>query len=177
MDQQEQAALDFFNEHQRMEKAQASSTTAQSSSRAAFSAEEHPDIVVDKTHITMRDGQVTCNLCPSKLLSLRELRVDFTNIMANGHDLWEEVLFQGWETYFNRLNGPVYENLVKDFWKQADSDTYHVVSHVLGKRIIITEKAISKLLGLNHREGIRINGRENKSKFISTTVNKMIFTD
>src|ERR1044072_1222322 len=142
-----------------------------------FSAEDHPEIVVDNTHITMRDGHVTCNLTPDKLQCLREHRVNFTNIMEHGFDLWEEVLFQGWETYFNKLNVPVYVNLVKEFWKQADFDTYHVVLHVLGKRIIITEKTIAQLLGPNHREGIRINGRENKSKFISTVVNKMIFTD
>src|ERR1044072_2398066 len=50
MDQKEQAALDFFNEFTRKEQAQASSTSAQSSlSRTVFSAEDHPEIVVDNT--------------------------------------------------------------------------------------------------------------------------------
>src|ERR1044072_2698157 len=63
MDQQEQASLDFFDEFTRKEQAQESSTTAQSSSsRTVFSAEDHPEIVVDNTHITLRDSSVTCNL-------------------------------------------------------------------------------------------------------------------
>ena len=31
-----------------------------------------------------------------------------------------------------RLYGPAYEVLVKDFWKQADCDNLHIISHVLG---------------------------------------------
>src|ERR1044072_1329041 len=97
--------------------------------------------------------------------------------MQNGFDLHKEVRYQGWEKFFTRLNGPVYKALVKEFWKQAECDHYHVVSHVLGKRIIITEKTIGQLIGLNHREGIRISGRNDKGGFINRVVNKKIFTD
>src|ERR1044072_8443507 len=51
------------------------------------------------------------------------------------------------------------------------------VSHVFGKRIIITEKTIGELLYLDHREGIRIRGRNEKDDFISKVINKEIFTD
>src|ERR1044072_4250330 len=132
---------------------------------------------MDEFHITRREGQVTCNLSPSKLLCLAEHRVDLDNLSQNGFDLREEVHFQGWEKFFTRINGPVYGVLVKEFWKQAECDHYHVVSHFLGKRIIITEKTIGELFGLNHREGIRIGGRNDKEEFINMVVNKEIFTD
>src|ERR1044072_8236172 len=113
MDQQEKDALEFFEEFMRNEKT---------------------EIAKNEFHITRPKGQVTCNLPSSELLCLAEHKIDF--------DLREEVHFQGWEKFFSRLDGPIYGALVKEFWKQADCDHHHVVSHVLGKRIIITEKTI-----------------------------------
>src|ERR1044072_660223 len=156
MDQQEKDALEFFDE---------------------FTRNEQAEIAMDEFHITRREGQVTCNLSPSKLLCLAEHRVDFDNLSQNGFDLREEVHFQGWEKFFTRLNGPVYGALVKEFWKQADCDRHHVVSHVLGIRIISTEQTIGELFGLNHREGIKIGGRSDKEEFINSVVNKKIFID
>src|ERR1044072_3235835 len=186
MDQQEKDAFDFFNEFTRDEQAQASDkckTVAESSSstqvfrsgRASGTASltaTATEVVTDEFHITRREGQVTCNLHPDKLLCLAEPRVDFDNIMQNGFDLHKKVRYQGWEKFFTSLNGPVYEALVKEFWKQAECDHYHVVSHVLGKRIIITEKTIGQLIGLNHREGIRISGRNDKGGFINRVLNR-----
>src|ERR1044072_4410636 len=191
MDQQEQAALDFFNEFTRKEQVQASDKSkavtgspspthtprSGSASATASSTATATEVIVDEFHITRRAAQVTSSLPPSKLQCLAEHRVDFDNLLQNGFDLREEVHSQGWEKFFTRMNGPVYEILVKEFWKQAECDHYHVVSHVLGKRIIITEKTIGQLLGLNHREGIRISGRNDKGKFINMVVNKNIFTD
>src|ERR1044072_7005918 len=156
MHRQEKDALEFFDELTRNEQA---------------------EVTMDEFHITMRKGQVTCNLPPSELLCLAEHRIDFDNLSQNSFDLREEVHFQGWEKFFTRLDGPVYGALVKKFWKQADCDHHHVVSHVLGKRIIITEQTIGELLGLNHREGIRIGGRSDKEEFINSVVNKKIFID
>lgn len=179
MDHQEKVAMEFFEEHQRMEQqqqqqAQAGAVSASSSARHS-SAKEKAPIVIDDTHITMHDAQVHCNLLPEKLTVLSELRVDFENMRANGFDLWEEVVFQGWEYYFARLHGPVYTHLVKDFWKQAEADNYYIVSHVLGKKVVITERNIAQLLGLEHRAGIRIVGRDNKSPFVRGKVNPEIF--
>src|ERR1044072_5116770 len=156
MDQPEKDALEFFDE---------------------FTRNEQDEVMMNECHITRRKGQVTCSLPPSELLCLAEHRIDFDNLSQNGFDLREEVHFQGWEKFFTRLNGPVYGALVKEFWKQADCDHHHVVSHVLGKRIIITEKTIGELFGLNHLEGIRIGGRNDKEEFINLVVNKKIFTD
>ena len=156
MDQQEKDALEFFDE---------------------FMKNEKTEIAMDEFHITRRKGQVTCNLPSSELSCLAEHRIDFDNLLQNGFDLREEVHFQGWEKFFTRLNGPVYGALVKEFWRQADCDRHHVVSHVLGKRIIITKQTIGELLGLNHQEGVRIGGRSDKDEFINSVVNKKIFLD
>src|ERR1044072_1608256 len=191
MDQQEKDAFDFFNEFTRDEQAQASDkckTVAESSSstqvfrsgrasRTASPTATATEVVTDEFHITRREGQVTCNLHPDKLLCLAEPRVDFDNIMQNGFDLHKKVRYQGWEKFFTSLNGPVYEALVKEFWKQAECDHYHVVSHVLGKRIIISEKTIGELFGLNHRSEEHTSERNDKGKFINKVVNKKIFTD
>ena len=119
MDQQEKDALDFFNEFTRCEQAQASDTCntigeSSSSAQALKSGEASgivsptvaatEEVITDEFHITRREGQVTCNLPPSKLLCLAEHRVDFDNLLQNGFDLGKEVRFQGWEKFFTRLN-------------------------------------------------------------------------
>ena len=50
-----------------------------------------------------------------KLEVLCETLVDFENMKRNGVDLTKELKMQGWENYFQRLYGPVYTNLVKEF--------------------------------------------------------------
>ena len=35
-----------------------------------------------------------------------------------------------------------------------------MVSHVLGRKIVITEKSIAELLGLPHLQGLRVHGKE-----------------
>ena len=109
MDQQEQAALDFFDELTRKEQVQSldkgkAVTGSSSSSHAprsgsasgtASSTATATEVVVDEFHITRREGQVTCNLPPSKLQCLAEHRVDFDNLLQNGFDLRENVSFQG----------------------------------------------------------------------------------
>src|ERR1044072_6482157 len=187
MDQPERDALDYFNEFTRDKQVQASdkskavaessSSTQAPESGSASGTAIGTEIVMDEFHITRREGQVTWNLPPNKLQCLAEHKVDFDNLLQNGFDLLEDVRCQGWEKFFTRLNGPVYEALVKEFWKQAECDHYHVVSHVLGKRIIITEKTIGHLLSLSHREGMRISGRNDKGNFVDKVVNKKIFTD
>src|ERR1044072_6453463 len=157
MDQQERDALDYFNEFTRDTQVQASdkskavvessSSTQAPKPESASGTAIGTEMVMDEFHITRREGQVTCNLPPNKLLCLAEHRVDFDNLLQNGFDLLEAVRDPGWRKVFPNLNGPVYGALVKEFWKQAECDHYHVVSHVLGKRIIITERIIGQLLG------------------------------
>src|ERR1044072_3524157 len=166
MNRQEEATVKFFQEHLEQERRQAmdtaTSAATMSSSSPVTAAATASLPVVDDNHITRRPGQVHCNLGFEDLTVLSELRVDFHNIAANGFDLREEMTFQGWENYFARLHGPVYENLVKEFWRQADWDSYHVVLYVLGKKIIITEKTNAHLLGLTHLAGRRIYRSEER---------------
>ena len=156
MDKQERDALEFFEEFMRNEKA---------------------EDAMDMSHITKREGSITCNISPSNLLCLVEHRVDLVNLFQNDFNLYEDIHSQDWEIFFSRLNGPTYETLVKEFWKMAEYDCRHIVSHILGKGIIITEETLGKLICLDHREGIRIGGRNEKDNFISKVINKEIFID
>lgn len=67
-----------------------------------------------------------------KLEVLCESLVDFDNMRRNGADLTDELKKQGWENDFQRLYGPVYTNLVKEFWRFVDADDHYIVSYVLG---------------------------------------------
>ena len=98
------------------------------------------------------------------MIVLKELMVDFDNLATNGCDFKEELKAQGWENYFQRLHGPVYEALVIDLWKDVDCDDFHIVSDVIRQRIIITEESIAKLLGLKFLKGKQVYGLDNKSK-------------
>ena len=52
---------------------------------------------------------------------LCELIIDFESLKENGFDLYEEVKAQGWDKYFDRLVGPTFPILVKEFWIHASS--------------------------------------------------------
>lgn len=54
---------------------------------------------------------------------------------------------RGWKTFFERLKGSVYLELVEDFWIHAFiSLGGYIFSKVLGKDICISKKDIAKLL-------------------------------
>ena len=149
MNQQQEEIVKYFQEFLQEESRQAegtsSSTTATSSTIATLPSpvKEAINMALDENHITKRPAHIHCNLESEVLQVLKELRVDFNNCAQNNMDLRVEMLAQGWENYFARLHGPVYELLVKEFWRQAECDDYYVVSHVLGRRIVITEKSIA----------------------------------
>ena len=87
-------------------------------------------------------------LTPVKNLEvLSELIVDFESLKENGFDLTAEVKTQRWERYFDRLVGPTFPELVKEFWIHAKIDKHLVVSSVMGKKIVITEDHIARLIG------------------------------
>src|ERR1044072_1510736 len=93
-------------------------------------------------------------------------------------DLLPALLFQGEQNYFARLHGPVYDLLVREFWRHAENDNHYAVSHVLGKKIVITEKTIAQLLGLKHKEGIRISEKEkNISAMLKNSLNHALYTE
>ena len=48
-----------------------------------------------------------------------ESLVDFKALKRQGVDISNHILTQGFGDYFRILNGPTYENFVKDFWVRA----------------------------------------------------------
>ncbi|KAI5444842.1 hypothetical protein KIW84_013212 [Lathyrus oleraceus] len=93
----------------------------------------------------------------------------------NGVDLTEDLHKQGWENYFNRLYGPIYPLLVKEFWRHADADDQFIVSFVLGVKIVITEASIASLLNMETTGGKRIYNIPPRSKRITEVINPTIF--
>ena len=172
MNQQQEEIVKYFQEFLQEESRQAegtsSSTTATSLSTATSATTANLsspvrkaiNMALDENHITRRKAYIHCTIESKDLQVLKELRVDFSNLAQNDMDLRIEMTAQGWENYFARLHGPVYELLVKEFWRQAECDDHYVVSHVLGRRIVITEKSIAELLGLAHLQGLRVHGKE-----------------
>src|ERR1044072_2313124 len=156
MNQQEKDALEFFEE---------------------FVKNEQAEEALPISHITKREGRITCTISPNYLLCLVEQRIDLVNLFLNDFSLYEDINSQEWEIFFSRLKGPTYPALVKEFWKTAECDRGHIVSHICGKRVIITEKTIGELLCLDHNKRIRIRGRNENNDFISNVINKEIFTD
>src|ERR1044072_7079024 len=168
MDHQEQEALKFFADYIRQEIAARESGSESVSppppSPPFITNPERARLAVvaamDDDHILNTGPVVFCNFPVEQLDVLRESRVNFNNMAANKMDLRQDVDFQGWGKFFERLNGPTYEKIVKEFWKHATCDDNYIVSHVLGKKVVITEKLIARLLELNHREGKVIAGKE-----------------
>ncbi|XP_058775244.1 uncharacterized protein LOC131649499 [Vicia villosa] len=74
--------------------------------------------------------------------------VDFDNLQEHNFNIKNNMLVQGWEMFFDRLIGPVYPELVKEFWIHATLTPKAILSFVLGKEISITENLIKRLLNL-----------------------------
>src|SRR3954470_18941799 len=89
----------------------------------------------------------------NELEVLCESAVDFNNLRANGFHPDARILVQGWSNYLDRLVGPIYPDLVKDFWVHATVTPTAIISFVLEHEVVITEKLIRKLYNLNDEEG------------------------
>lgn len=119
--------------------------------------------------------EITLSTPEKDLEVLCELMVNFESIKDHDFDLLPIVKFQGWEKFFERLQGPIFSHLVRELWIHAKTSTYQVVYFVFGKNIVITEKLIAKLIG-NDGSGIRCklmgetrSDQVEKAKEISTT--------
>ncbi|CAJ2651116.1 unnamed protein product [Trifolium pratense] len=55
----------------------------------------------------------------SQLTLLPEKMVDFESLKENGYDVKPYFSAQGWNKYFDMLNGPIYPDLLKKFWMKA----------------------------------------------------------
>lgn len=83
-----------------------------------------------------------------KMNVLGEILVDFENLRGNIYDLYDVLRTKQWKTYFDRLNRPIYPEIVKDFWVHAYvSDNRMICSKVSGQSICIIKEDISLLIG------------------------------
>ncbi|KAI5429355.1 hypothetical protein KIW84_034094 [Lathyrus oleraceus] len=168
MDAQQQQV---FNFSQQME----SSSTAQTSSIPTPTVTGVSITPVYKEpHVLDREPHINLATPFEGLEVLCETLVDF-DMKRNGVDLTEELRQQGWGNYFQRLYGPVYPLLIKEFWRFADADDHFIVSYVLGVKIVITEKSIASLLNMERDGGKRIYNINPRSKRITEEINPTIF--
>ncbi|XP_058726133.1 uncharacterized protein LOC131597453 [Vicia villosa] len=112
----------------------------------------------------------SCSIPNNELKVLCETMMDFENLMAHDLKTKTTMLVQGWSNYFERLIGPVYPLLVKDFWTHATVTSTAIISFVLGHEVIVTEKLIRKLYGLDGIDGITsaLHGRTDWEKSIES---------
>lgn len=96
------------------------------------------------------------------------------NLKKNGYDLTECIRIQSWEKYFDYLHGPVFFHLVREFQTHANTSVFQVTYFVLGKKIVITEKLIAKLIG-HDGSGMRCHQMVVKKSDV-IDISKVIFT-
>lgn len=126
-------------------------------------------------HVLDRPPRINLVTPFEKLEVLCELLMDFDNLKINGFDLTKELENQGWRNYFQRLYGPVYTFLVKEFWRFADCEIHCTVSYVLGVKTVIIEKSIAKLLNMETVGGRRIYNINPRAKYMSQEIIPSIF--
>lgn len=78
---------------------------------------------------------------------LCEAIVDFKNLKENGFEFTKTLYVQGWNMFSERLTGPVYPVLVKKLWVHATVERETITSYVMNRKIVITEKSITELIG------------------------------
>src|SRR3954470_16894876 len=121
------------------------------SSRSSFSKER---ITSTQNRLSKNDAPLKTCLIPTKELEvLCESAVDINNLKANGFQCDARIFEQGWSKYLDRLVGPIYPELVKDFWVHATVTPTAIISFVLGHEVVITEKLIRTLYNLDDKEG------------------------
>ena len=105
---------------------------------------------------------------------LCELIIDFESLKENGFDLYEDIMAQGWNIYFDSLLGPTFPILIKEFWIHSTSSNHQVTSYVMGKKIMIIENLIGKLIGYNGG-GVRCIDMDDKCSDLKS-IARVIFT-
>jgi hypothetical protein len=161
MDAQQQFVYNFSQQMNSTEQTPISTQQATTTTRVVSTP------IYREPHILDRETHIHLATPFEKLEVLCESLVDFENMKRNGVHLTEELRMQGWETYFQRLDGPMYTYPVKEFWRFADSDDHNIVSQVLGVKIVITEKKIASLLNMEKTGGRRIYNINPREKYLS----------
>src|SRR3954463_8529978 len=97
---------------------------------------------------------VACSIPKDKLEVLCELMVDFDNIEEHKFHLKEDIIFQGWTSLFAEFCGPVYPDLVKEFWVHAVVAPKSILSFVHEKFVVVTENILRMMFDLRNPEGV-----------------------
>ncbi|XP_058725930.1 uncharacterized protein LOC131597240 [Vicia villosa] len=98
--------------------------------------------------------QKNCLIPMDELKVLGEMMVDFENLDERDIHLKDNMIFQGWEAFLYRLCGPIFPELVKEFWVHASLMPKSFLSFVHGEEISITENLLKRLFGLETIEGV-----------------------
>src|SRR3954469_22270812 len=96
---------------------------------------------------------VACSIPKDELEVLCELMVDFDNIEEHQFHLKEDIIFQGWTSLFAEFVGPVYPDLVKEFWAHGVVAPKSILSFVHGKSVVVTENILRVMFDLKNPEG------------------------
>src|SRR3954469_15180358 len=100
-----------------------------------LSSSSSPRRKMSSTHLGQRKyGYAplkTCSILSTEMEVLCESSVDFENLRIHGFNTNAETVEQGWSNYLERLVGPIYRALVKDFWVHATSTPTAIISFVL----------------------------------------------
>jgi len=73
-----------------------------------------------------------------------ERLVDFTSLTLNGCNIKEYYESQDLIHYFNMLNGPTYENLVRHFWVRASVYDKHAAKQEMDEKVLIDPSQAGK---------------------------------
>src|SRR3954471_21488672 len=112
---------------------------------------------------------VACFIPKDELEVLCELMVDFDNVEEHQFHLKEDIVFQGWTSLFIEFCGPVYPDLVKEFWIHAVVAPKSIMSFVHGKFVVITENILRVMFDLKNLEGVfEIDQRADWKDVLST---------
>src|SRR4051812_40781888 len=112
---------------------------------------------------------VACSILKDDLEVLCELMVDFDNLEENQFHLKEDIIFQGWTSLFAEFVGPVYPDLVKEFWVHAVVTPKAILSFVHGKSVVVTENILRMMFDLKNPEGaFEADQREDLEVILST---------
>src|SRR3954462_14055363 len=96
---------------------------------------------------------VACSIPKDELEVICELMVDFDSLEEHNFRLKEDILFQGWTSLFAEFCGPVYPDLVKEFWVHAVVAPKSILSFVHGKFVVVTENILRMMFDLKDPEG------------------------
>lgn len=80
---------------------------------------------------------------------LCELRPNVLRLSSNELNMTQSIIVQVWSIFISLLHGPIYRNLVKEFWKYASVkfDGTFVSSNVFGNSDTITHATIVAAIG------------------------------